>query len=194
VLDNLLAKGLIPPVVVIFDLPVGTQHSDADCDSKYATFLAKELIPAIRERLHATTDPKRTIVGGASMGGLSAACAAFQYPEVFGNVLSQSGSYWWSPENDPEDQWLTRQFARSPKLPVQFYLSVGLLESEQAFRGGLISMLHSNRHFRDVLQAKGYTVYYQEINAGHDYYNWHATIADGLIALLSVNKTQPAKQ
>jgi len=53
-------------------------------------------------------------------------------------------------------------------LAIRFYLSIGLLESEQAFRGGLVSMLHSNRHFRDVLQAKGYTVHYREINAGHD--------------------------
>jgi enterochelin esterase family protein len=194
VLDNLLAKGLIPPVVVVFEMPVGTQQSDASCDPKYADFLAKELVPAVRERLHATTDPKQIIVGGASMGGLSASCAAFRHPEVFGNVLSQSGSYWWSPENDQEDEWLTRQLANSPKLPIKFYLSIGLLESEQAFRGGLISMLHSNRHFRDVLQARGYTVHYREINAGHDYYNWHATIADGLIALLDKLPTQPVKR
>ena len=45
-------------------------------------------------------------------------------------------------------------------------------------------MLHSNRHFRDVLQAKGYKVHYREINAGHDYYNWQSTLAEGLIALL----------
>lgn len=140
--------------------------------------------PAMRERLHATSDPKQTVVGGASMGGLSAACAAFQHPEVFGNVLSQSGSYWWSPENNPEDQWLTRQIAQKPRAPINFYLSIGLLESEQAFRGGLASMLHANRHLRDVLQAKGYNVRYQEINAGHDYYNWQATLGDGLMALL----------
>jgi len=193
VLDNLLAKGLMPPVVVVFDLPVGTQQHDSSCDARYADFLAKELIPAVRERLHATTDPKQIIVGGASMGGLSASCAAFYHPEVFGNVLSQSGSYWWSPENDPEDQWLTRQLANGPKLPIKFYLSIGLLESEQALRGGLISMLHSNRHFRDVLQARGYPVHYREINSGHDYYNWQATLADGLIALLGKNPNQPAK-
>ncbi|HJZ79949.1 MAG TPA: alpha/beta hydrolase-fold protein, partial [Pyrinomonadaceae bacterium] len=133
VLDNLLAKGLLPPVVVIFDQPVGTQQSDSDCSLKYGDFLAKELVPAMRERLHATTDPRQTIVGGASMGGLAAACVASQHPEVFGNVLSQSGSYWWSPDNDLEDQWLTRQIAQRPRVPVDFYLSIGLLESEQAF-------------------------------------------------------------
>ncbi len=183
-LENLLAKGKLPPAVVVFEHPVGTQQSDASCDPKYGDFLAKELVPAMRERLHATSDPNQTIVGGASMGGLSAACAAFQHPEVFGNVLSQSGSYWWSPDKDPEDQWLTRQIAQKPRQPINFYLSIGLLESEQAFRGGLVSMLHSNRHFRDVLQAKGYSVRYQEINSGHDPYNWQATLGDGLMALL----------
>lgn len=189
-LDNLIAKGLIPPVVVLFvDYPDGaTQNRELSCDTKYGDFLVKELIPSKRELLHATSDPKLITVGGASIGGLSAACLALQHPEVFGNVLSQSGSFWWSPDNYPEDQWLTTQFVKSPKLPVRFFLSIGLLESEQAFRGGLVSMLHANRHFRDVLQAKGYTIFYQEINSGHDPLNWQVTLADGLLALFGAKK------
>lgn len=194
VLDNLIAEGAIPPVVVLFvDYPDGTtQNRELSCDEEYGDFLVKELIPAQRDLLHATSDPQLIITGGASMSGLSAACLALQHPEVFGNVLSQSGSYWWSPEGDPEDQWLTRQFVKSPKIAVRFFLSVGSLESEQAFRGGLVSMLHANRHFRDVLQAKGYTVSYREINAGHDPLNWHVTLADGLLALLG-KKRAPSR-
>lgn len=190
VLDNLIAANMIPPVVVLFvDYPDGaTQNRELSCDKKYGDFLVKELLPAQRDLLHATSDPELIITGGASMSGLSAACLAFQHPEVFGNVLSQSGSYWWNPEGDPEDQWLTRQFVKGPKLPVKFFLSIGLLESEQAFRGGLVSMLHANRHFRDVLLAKGYTVSYREINSGHDPLNWQVTLADGLLALLGREK------
>ena len=184
-LDNLQAKGLISPTVVVFiDYPQGARDRELSCDPKYGDFLAKELVPSIRERLHATSDPSRTIIGGASISGFSAACVAFQHPEVFGNVLSQSGSFWWSPTGEVEDQWLLRQFAVSPNLPIRFYLSVGLLESGYAFRDGLISMLHANRHLRDVLQAKGYAVEYREVNGGHDPYNWQATLPDGLITLI----------
>ena len=192
VLDNLQAKGLISPTVVVFvDYPQGSKDRELSCDPKYGDFLAKELVPSVRERLHATSDPSRTIIGGASISGLSAACVAFQHPEVFGNVLSQSGSFWWSPTGEGEDQWLIRQFAAGPRLPLRFYLSIGLLESGYAFRDGLISMLHANRHLRDVLQAKGYPVQYQEVNGGHDPYNWQATLPDGLIALIGKKIPKP---
>ena len=149
ILDNLIAKDLIPPVVVLFvDYPDGeTQNRELSCDAKYGEFLAKELIPAQRDLLHATADPRFITTGGASMSGLSAACLAFQHPDVFGNVISQSGSFWWSPPNDSEDQWLTREYAKKPKLPVRFFISIGLLESEYALWAGLPSMLHANRTF-----------------------------------------------
>jgi enterochelin esterase-like enzyme len=187
ILDNMIAKGLIPPVVVLFvDYPdAETQNRELSCDSKYGEFLAKELIPAQRDFLHATADPRLITTGGASMSGLSAACLALQHADVFGNVISQSGSYWWSPPNDLEDQWVPRQYAKNAKLPVRFFISVGLLESEQALRNGLPSMLHANRHFRDVLVARDYSVVYQEINAGHDPLNWQTTISDLLLAVFA---------
>ena len=191
ILDNMITKHLIPPVVVLFvDYPDGeTQNRELSCDAKYGEFLVKELIPAQRDLLHAATDPKLITTGGASMSGLSAACLAFQYPDVFGNVIAQSASFWWSPPNASEDEWLTREYAKNPKLPVRFFISIGLLESEHALRGGLPSMLHSNRHFRDVLQAKNYTVFYHEINAGHDPLNWQTTLSDLLLALFSEQQT-----
>jgi enterochelin esterase-like enzyme len=155
------------------------------CDPKYGEFLAKELIPAQRDFLHATSDPGLIATGGASMSGLSAACLALQHPDVFGNVISQSGSYWWSPMNEQEDEWLTRQYAKKSRLPVRFFISVGILESEQALRNGLPSLLHANRHFRDVLLAKDYPVVYQEINGAHDPLNWQTTLPDLLLALFA---------
>jgi enterochelin esterase family protein len=75
----------------------GRRDDELACDVPFAEFLATELVPWIYKDYAATNDPSRTIVGGSSRGGLAAAFAGFQHPEVFGNVLSQSGSYWWSP-------------------------------------------------------------------------------------------------
>ena len=130
----------------------------------------------MRKNYDATGDPSRTVVAGSSRGGLASACAGFQHPEVFGNVLSQSGSYWWSPPEELERSWLTRQFARSPLRPLKVSMSVGLME--------IGDQLDTNRHLRDVLVAKGYEVYYAEFNGNHGYVAWRADFAGRLIVLI----------
>ena len=108
-----------------------------------------------------------------------------KHPEIFGNVLAQSGSFWWKPEQEDEYEWLTRQFVASARLPIRFYLQIGLLENLSLARPASPNMLVASRHLRDVLEAKGYTVQLQEINGGHDFFNWQAGLADGLTSLLN---------
>jgi len=71
---------------------------------------------------------------------------------------------------------------------VRFYLQIGLLEGLSTARLGSPTMLIASRHLRDVLQAKGYTVQLQEINGGHDFFNWQAALPDGLTALLKTKE------
>ena len=62
---------------------------------------------------------------------------------------------------------------------IRFFIECGLNE------GGRPSIVITNRHFRDVLLAKGYEIVkYDEFNGGHEYLNWRGSIADGLIALI----------
>ena len=185
ILDNLLAKGLIPPMVaVVLDNPTPTSRNvEMACNPRFADFLASEVVPWVRENYHVTKDAARTIVAGSSFGGLAATFTGFRHPEVFGNVISQSGSFWWTPQGDAEHEWLTRQFVTSPKLPVRFYLDVGLMETGATPNNGP-DMVVVNRHMRDVLLAKGYSVHYREFNGGHEYLNWRGTFADALLALI----------
>lgn len=113
----------------------------------------------------------------ARPGGLAAAFVAFQASDLFGNVLSQSGSFWWGPET--EEEWLTKQYAAGDNRSLCFYLEVGLLE-----RATTVDQVVVNRHLRDVLCAKGYDVHYAEYNGGHDYLTWRESVADGLLALM----------
>src|SRR6266496_1693950 len=109
-LDNLIAAGLIPPLVaVMVDNP--DRGRELSCSSEYADFLAQEIVPWARVNYHVTDRPEQTIIGGVSLGGLAAAFAGLKHSEVFGNVLSQSGSFWWKPDNEKDWEWLTRQFA-----------------------------------------------------------------------------------
>ena len=66
---------------------------------------------------------------------------------------------------------------------MRFYLEAGLLETGLSPSRGNVSLLAANRHLRDVLLAKGYSVHYREFNGGHDYINWRGTFADGLLLL-----------
>ncbi len=74
------------------------RNRELPCNPSFVDFLVQELPPWVRERYHVTTDPAKTIVAGQSYGGLAAAYAGFCHSDVFGNALSQSGSFWWKPE------------------------------------------------------------------------------------------------
>ncbi len=104
-----------------------------------------------------------------------------RHPEVFGNVLSLSGSFYWKPPGDAEPEWLARQLAIGQKLPSRFYLEAGLMEDRP--RPETPSLLAANRHLRTVLQAKGCAVDYREFNGGHSILSWRGSIADGILAL-----------
>lgn len=188
ILNNMIHAGAIPPVVaVLVGNASGARNRELPCNDDFARFLAVELLPWVRQRHHVTSQPEKVVVAGSSFGGLAATYFAFKYPQLAGNVLSQSGSYWWSPEggakqDDPacEKEWLTRQFALAPRQPIRFFLEAGLHES----------LLADNRHFRTVLEAKGYDIVrYAEFNGGHDYFCWRGSLSDGLIALLGTAET-----
>jgi enterochelin esterase-like enzyme len=186
ILDNLIAAAALPPLVALFvgaiDGPTRTR--ELSCHPPFIDFLTGELLPSARASYHLTTDPKRAIVAGSSLGGLAAAHAGLRRPEVFGKVLAQSGSFYWKPAGEAEFEWLPRQFVAHPPLPLRFYLTAGLLEHDPRGANGP-SLTLSNRHFRDILEARGYAVDYLEFNGGHDALCWERALPAGLIALLA---------
>lgn len=195
ILDNLIAAGRIPPLMAVL---VGnpTRDSRAEelpCNPRFADMVAGELLPWLSARYPITSDPARTVVAGSSYGGLASAWLGLRHPQRFGRVLSLSGSFWWAPARPPgfvigglddvaEGEWLTRQFATAPRSEVVFYLAPGLLERSAPSDGP--GILETNRHLRDVLQARGQRVIYREFGGGHDYVNWRSELAEVLIALL----------
>lgn len=186
ILDNLLDDDLIPPMVAIM---VGSPFSktrtrDLGCYPPFEKFLTRELLPWARSRYNLTDDPAQSAVVGASRGGLMSAYMGLRHSDIFGKVISLSASFYWYPPDDVEENWLTRQFASTPKLPLEFYLEAGLLEKEVAGEHGLRNFLADSRHMRDVLRETGYQVTYSEYHGGHNPINWTGTLANGLLALL----------
>ena len=91
----------------------------------------------MRSRWQVTTDPHRVIVTGSSAGGLGAAYVALEKPELFGNVLSQSGAFWRGAEasNDAPYEWLTTQVTARPRADIRFYMDVGEYEDHATLGG-----------------------------------------------------------
>jgi enterochelin esterase family protein len=190
ILDNLIAQKKIPPMVAVLVGQSGRRTVELSNNQEFLDFLSNELLPAVREKWRATSEPARTIVCGSSAGGLASVFAAYRRPDVFGNVLSQSGAFWPGKERDnSEHEWLTRQFESSPRLPIRFVLQVGLLEVVSTPGNGP-SILNANRHLRDVLTAKGYELHYSEIAGGHEPLSWRGGLAEGLIQLMGQDKRQ----
>lgn len=176
-LDNLVADGRIPPLVALLpdSVDVASRWTDLACSQDFVAFLDDELLPWAAARLPVTDDPARTVVAGQSLGGLTAAYACLVAPHRFGNVLAQSGSFWWP--DGPDAEWLTARIAESPRLPVRFWLSFG----EQEWVA-----LPAARRLRDTLADAGYDdASYREFNGGHDYLCWRTELADGLVELLN---------
>ncbi len=217
ILDNLIADGATAPMVAVMIDNIDNQSRlrELHCNERFTDFIAKEIIPWVRQNYHVTTDPRRVVIGGTSAGGLAAAFAGLLHPELFGNILSNSGSFAWKPGMldrylDPDNPskfdngrytdfgWLIRQFAEKSKQPLRFYLDAGLMEDLAPRRplqagdtssAGDLSGLVANRYMRDVLIAKGYEVRYYEFNGGHSDGRYQ-TLANGLLALVGTGKVK----
>jgi enterochelin esterase-like enzyme len=188
--ENLLADGKIPPVVVVRlanpDRP--TRGNDLGCSDAFLSYLNDEVVSFIRKKYDTSPDPLQTLIGGDSLGGVTASCAGLRHSNTFGLILSQSGAYWYelTKADYAEPNWMARQFIAAQKLPLRFYMDAGTNEIDTSGRGA--DILLTNRHLRDVLRARGYDVYYQEFEGDHEFINWRGTLADGLIVLLGHQK------
>jgi enterochelin esterase family protein len=159
---------------------------------RYSDAIVQELLPMLRESYAITTNPADVVAGGFSNGGMSAALFALRHPEVFGNVLSQSGSFRGGRQNSNEPNAISEIYINAPRAPIRFYIETGLYDNAPNADQPLYEMvldetnLQGNRHFKDVLRAKGYDVTYREVGGAHEDVHWRAMLADGLMTLLGV--------
>jgi enterochelin esterase-like enzyme len=174
-LDILIAERKIPPMLIVMtdESTPSVRNSELPCNPRFASFLANELVPWTRRNYFATTSADQTVVAGSSYGGLASIYAALKFPEVFGNAIALSGSFFWKPQGDQASEWLVRLVRESPTQRQSFYLEVGLMES--------FSMeIKPNEDMRDALRAKGHAVGYSEFDGGHSFLTWSNGMANGL--------------
>jgi enterochelin esterase family protein len=179
IVDNLIESGKIKPLVVVF-VNQANRMTELEPNDAFTQFIAGELLPYVRDKYGTSADPARNVLMGSSQGGLAANALAIARPDLFGGVISQSASLWWRPATDTAPEYFARLIARTPPKPIRFYLEVGSFEIDRT-SGGQPGQVDVNRHFRDVLVAKGYDVVYSEYPGGHEYLSWRVTTPAALM-------------
>jgi enterochelin esterase family protein len=105
VFDNLIHRGEMPVTVAIFINPGGRPNAKSGSrpfnrsfeydtlSDQYASFLEKEILPEVAQKVKLRSDPASRAIGGASSGGICSFTVAWQRPDLFGKVFSTIGSF-----------------------------------------------------------------------------------------------------
>lgn len=179
VMDNLIATGKIPPICAIFIETHDDRDTELTCSEAFSKFLTEEVIPWIHENYNIARDREKNLLGGFSYGGLTSAFIGLNHPDLFRNLLCQSSGFYWKPENDKSEEGLIlREYQKSPKLPLNFYLTFGEFEKEAK------EHYKANVDFANILKTKGYNFEYKEFMGGHTNMDVTIELANGLMNLL----------
>ncbi len=181
VLDNLIHRLELPGMVVAL-LHAERRMSEYAADPRHARFLAEELVPELERELPLLGRPEGRCLLGASMGAVAAFHAAASYPDYFGRLLLQSGSFAFSdigespsgPSLEPVVECMNVYRAEPRAVSRRVFVSVGMYES----------LVYENRSLVPVLQSTGMNVRYVEARDGHNWENWRDRLREGLSWLL----------
>ncbi len=177
VLENLMAALEIPPLVVALTNPHDRLREYAN-DPRHAAHVVEEIIPELEKRFPLIREAAGRCLTGASFGGVASLSTAWRYPEIFGSLILQSGSFAFtdigqhsrSPVFDRVVEFVN-EFRRNPGKPAErIFLSCGTYES----------LIYENRSMAPFLQQLGIEVNFVEARDGHNWENWRDRLRDAL--------------
>jgi enterochelin esterase family protein len=178
VLDNLIHRHEVPPLVVALTDAGEQRMREYAADPRHATFLVKDLLPQLEAQFPLVREPAARGLCGASFGAVASLAAAWAHQGVFGRLLLQSGSFAFTDIGkhgmgaiwDPVVEFVNR-FRRRPGKPSdKVFMSCGRYEG----------LIYYNRSMLPVLQDTGMEVRYREANDGHNWENWRDRLREGL--------------
>lgn len=177
VLDNLIHRLEIPPIIVAFTNPKNRLVEYAHHEP-HARFLVEELLPVLDKKFPLIERPSARGLLGASFGAVSTLSTAWRYPGVFGSLFLQSGSFGFfdigghqrGPLFDPVVAFVN-EFRKKPGRPTdRAFVSCGVYES----------LIYENRSIIPVMQSTGMDVHFVESKDGHNWENWRDRMREGL--------------
>ncbi|MCA9605491.1 MAG: alpha/beta hydrolase [Myxococcales bacterium] len=114
--------------------------------------ICETLVPLVDRELRTLDSPDERAILGASMGGLFSLYAAWNRPDVFGNAICFSSSFWWA------SRWLVQevQDGECPDPRPLVYLDSGATASPFAEDASLRDGQHHTRAMLRALVEHGY--------------------------------------
>jgi len=185
--NAMISTDRVPPLRVLLLPPVDRNEHYA-ASPRYARALARELMPVLDWL--APQPPRRRdgrawrIGMGASLGALAMLHAHRRYPDLFGAMFLQSGSFFQQRTDGQESAFF--RFDRIARLvddvcstarwsrPVPVGMTCGTAEENLA----------NNRRMRDALSMQGYDVRFAEHRDGHNWVAWRDTFDPHLADLI----------
>jgi len=180
VLDNLIHRLEVPDVVAALLKPDQRMQEYADHEP-HARFVAEELLPALEERYPLERRAPFRCLMGASLGAVASLSTAVRYPDVFGRLLLQSGSFAFSdlgaadgqergPAFDAVVSFMNRYRHAPRRVAGRVFLCCGTYES----------LIYENRSLVPLLTSTGMEVRWVEARDGHNWENWRDRLREGL--------------
>lgn len=168
ILDNMIAQGLIKPVIAVFMDPRDPLNTDNNRrESQYTVnhhflnFITEELIPVIDSSFKSNTN--RAILG-TSLGGLNSSFFAAQAADFFNLIAVQSPAYWYNEE-------IFRLVREAELADTRWFITAG------TFYDGL----ENAQRMKDLLKDKGVAYTFKIVNEGHSWGAWSQQLDEILL-------------
>ena len=178
VLDNLIHDLEIPDMIVAFTDSPDRLREYAN-DESHARFITEELLPDLTSRLPILDRPQARCLMGASFGAVAAFSTAWRYPDVWGRLLLQSGSFAFTdigkrnrrgPLFDRVVEFVNQVRDAPAAVSERVFVSCGVYES----------LIYENRSLVPLLVETGMQVRFVEARDGHNWENWRDRLREGL--------------
>ncbi len=172
IVDNLIAQRRMRPLALAM-VANGRQARFVEyaCSEATLYFVLGQVLPLAQAELD-LVDPAAAPgaygVLGASMGGLMAVYTGLRRPDLFGQVLSQSGAF----ANQQTETVVFDLVRDGARRDLKIWLDLAEFD--------LAPLAEANPRLRDLLGERGYAARYWHHNGGHNYTSWRNHVWRGL--------------
>lgn len=148
----------------------------------FAKFLSKEFMDGVREKFRVSNRPSDITICGSSLGGFAATYIGLNYPQVFGNVLTQSAALWVGGD-------LLPQLGAGKFNIAQLQKSCFYFEASKSDAPGIS---RTNPEFKAELLARGIPSGFVERNGEHSGVTWAKTLPEAVAAIQKHHEMTPS--